>query len=100
MVILLFSLFYFVKDLRPKTGFYCFVICHKKVVVHFHEVVIVVSITVLIILLLHVALQLLNSVLLANLLTDSVHLEIVLLIYDLAKLLLPIFACLLLGFLL
>ena len=78
----------------------CFVVFHDKFTVHLHEVVFVVSITILISISLQVALQHINGALLANLLTNSVNLYAVLIFDDLAERLGPIFARLFFGFLL
>ena len=78
----------------------CFVVFHDKFTVHLHEVVFVVSITILISISLQIALQHINGALLANLLTNSVNLYAVLIFDDLAERLGPIFARLFFGFLL
>ena len=78
----------------------CFVVFHDKFTVHLHEVVFVVSITILISISLQVALQHINGALLANLLTNSVNLYAVLIFDNLAERLGPIFARLFFGFLL
>ena len=62
----------------------CFVVFHDKFTVHLHEVVFVVSITILISISLQVALQHINGALLANLLTNSVNLYAVLIFDNLA----------------
>ena len=78
----------------------CFIVFPDKFAVHLHEVVIVVSITILISISLQVALQHVNGALLADLLTNTVNLYTVRIFDDLAERLGPIVARLLLGFLL
>ena len=78
----------------------CFIVFPDKFAVHLHEVVIVVSITILISISLQVALQHVNGALLADLLTNTVNLYTVRIFDDLAECLRPIVTRLLLGFLL
>ena len=78
----------------------CFIVFPDKFAVHLHEVVIVVSITILISISLQVALQHINGALLADLLTNTVNLYTVRIFDDLAERLGPIVARLLLCFLL
>ena len=95
-----FFLFLFASLLLFEHIIKCFIVFPDKFAVHLHEVVIVVSITILISISLQVALQHVNGALLADLLTNTVNLYTVRIFDDFAERLGPIVARLLLGFLL